>query len=126
MKVYLRSNLGARLFLSYLAVIVAGLMVLVLASQFILPVAFNRHMAGMGGGMMGQNGNGAMSQLYVDFRASFNEALLYAALAAIIVALILSLPFSRDVIAPVQAMSMATQRIAAGHYEERVQIRGED
>ena len=33
--------------------------------------------------MMGMGGSNPMSQLYVDFRASFNEVLIYAALAAI-------------------------------------------
>src|SRR5690349_10247917 len=127
MNVYLRRHLGVKLFLSYLGIIVAGVVVLILASQFILPASFNRHMAGMGNGtMMGMNGNGAMSQLYIDFRASFNEALMYAALAALSVAVILSLFFSRGVIAPVQAMSLAAQRIADGRYDERVQVSGED
>jgi signal transduction histidine kinase len=127
MNAYLRSHLGAKLFLSYLAIIVVGVVVLILASQFILPSSFNRHMAGMGNGMMmGQTGNGAMSQLYIDFRASFNEALMYAGLAAMVVAILLSLLFSRGVISPVQAMSVATQRIADGRYEERVQVNGED
>ena len=129
MNAYLRSHLGAKLFLSYLAIIVVGVVVLILASQFVLPASFNRHMAGMGmgnGNMMGMNSNGTMSQLYVDFRASFNEALMYAALAATVVAVLLSLLFSRGVIAPVQAMSLATQRIADGRYGERVQVDGAD
>jgi histidine kinase len=75
-------------------------------------------------GMMGSSDS--MSQLYVDFRASFNEALLYAALTAILAALALSFLFSRSVIAPVLAMSGATQRIADGRYDERVQAIGED
>ena len=129
MNEYLRRHLGVKLFLSYLAIIVVGVVVLILASQFILPASFNRHMAGMGNGsgnMMGMNGNGAMSQLYLDFRASFNEALMYATLAAMFVAVILSLFFSRAVIAPVQAMSIAAQRIADGRYDEHVQVNGED
>lgn len=132
---YFRRHLGVKLLLSYLAIILVGVLVLVLASQFILPASFNRHMAGMGmnigsgmGGMMGNQGQGAgrMSQLYQDFRASFNEALLYAALAATVVAIVLSLYLSRNVVAPVRAMSLASQRIADGRYEERVQVRGED
>jgi signal transduction histidine kinase len=127
MNKYLRRHLGVKLFLSYLAIIVVGVVILILASQFILPSSFNRHMAGMGNGtMMRMNGNGPMSQLYIDFRASFNEALMYAALAAMFIAVILSLFFSRSVIAPVQAMSLAAQRIADGRYDERVQVNGED
>jgi two-component system sensor histidine kinase BaeS len=127
MNEYLRRHLGAKLFLSYLTVIMVGVLVLILASQFILPASFSHHMAGMGNGtMMGVNGNGPMSQLYIDFRASFNEALMYAALTAMFVAVILSLLFSRGVIAPVRAMSLGAQRIADGRYDERVQVNGED
>lgn len=128
---YVRRHLGAKLLLSYLAIILVEVAVLILASQVILPATFNRHMAGMGmgNGMMGGQGAGGrngMPQLYTEFRASFNEALLYGALAAMVVAVLLSIYLSRSVIAPVQAMSLAAQRIAAGRYEERVQVRGED
>ena len=124
---YFRRHLGAKIFFSYLVVIVLGVVVLIIASQFILPAAFNRHMVGMGmmsGGMMGQQDT--MPQLYLDFRSSFNEALIYAALAAMIAALALSFLFSRSVVAPVLAMSQATQRIADGRYDERVQVVGSD
>ena len=67
-----------------------------------------------------------MAQLFTDFRASFNEALTYAVLAAIVVAILLSLFFSRSVIAPLRAMTAASQRIAEGHYDERVEVRGTD
>ena len=132
---YFRLHLGAKLLLSYFAIVIVGVAVLIISSQFILPTSFNRHMSGMmGNGMgmgmgMGNPGFGnsdSMSQLYVDFRASFNEALTYAALAAMIVAIALSLFFSRSVIAPVRAMSRATQRIADGRYDERVQVNGSD
>jgi len=130
MKDYLRSHFGAKLLLSYLVIIIVGVFVLILASQFVLPASFNRHMGmmqgGMGNGMMVGQNNDSMSQLYIDFRASFNEALLYAAFAATVAAMLLSFFFSRRVIAPVQAMSIATQRIADGRYDERVQVNGED
>jgi signal transduction histidine kinase len=130
---YLRRHLGAKLLLSYLVIIVVGVAVLIVASQFILPTSFNQHMAGMmnNGSMVGMGGSSfggsdSMGQLYADFRASFNEALTYAATAATLVAIVVSLFFSRSVIAPVRAMSQATQRIADGHYDERVQVSGED
>ncbi len=127
---YFRRHLGARLLLSYLVIIVVGVLVLVIASQFILPTSFNRHMNGMmDGGMgmgMGMNNSDSMGQLYVDFRASFNEALMYATLAAMLAAFTLSLFFSRSVISPIHAMSLATQRIADGRYDERVQVHGND
>jgi len=126
---YFRRHLGAKLLLSYLAIIIVGVAVLILASQFILPTSFNRHMSGMGmmdGGMMDMGGTNSMSQLFIDFRTSFNEALTYAAVAAMLVAVVLSLLFTRSVIAPVQAMSLATKRISDGHYDEHVQAQGDD
>ena len=126
---YIRHHLAAKLLLSYCAIIVTGVLVLLMASQAILPATFNHHMSGMGmmsTGMMDGTNPGGMSQLYVDFRASFNEALFYAALVAMVVAVILSLYLSRSVIAPVHAMSIATQRMTEGHYDEHVQVGGED
>ncbi len=129
---HLRHHLSTKLLLSYLAVILVGLIVLIISSQFILPTAFNRHMAGMmangtGMGMGGQGfGRANATPLYLNFRAGFNEALLYAALAAIVTAIILSFYLSRNVITSIRALSQATQRIADGRYEERVQVPGED
>src|SRR5512142_575932 len=133
---YIRRHLGAKLLLSYLAIILVGVVVLFITSQSILPGSFNRHMQGLGQGfgmgmgqMMGaggQGGPGMMGQLYVDFRAGFNEALGYAALAAVAVAVALSLFFSRGVVAPLRRMGAASQRIAEGRYDERVQVSGSD
>ena len=132
---YFRTHLSAKLLLSYLAIIIVGVAVLIVASQFLLPTSFNRHMIGMMGDSMGRGmgmgnqgfgGSDSMSQLYLDFRASFNEALIYAALAAMVAAVALSLFFSRSVIAPLHAMMAASQRIAEGRYDERVQVEGAD
>ena len=127
-----RRRLGIKLFLSYLGVLFVGVIVLVIASEFTLPSAFNRHMQGLATGQqmgMGSGrgqGVGMMPGFYNDFRAGFNETLLYAIIAAIIVAVAVSIFFSRRVVAPLRAMTDASQRIAAGHYDERVQINGDD
>ena len=124
----LRNHLSVKLLFSYLVVIVVGVLVLVFASQWTLPTAFNRHMNGLGLGMMHGQGAGAgmMQELYSEYRASFNEALAYAALAATAVAIIVSIILSRRVIAPLHAMMNASQRIAEGRYEERVQVQSAD
>lgn len=125
-------RLGIKLFLSYLVVVFVGVLVLVIASQSTLPGAFNRHMQGfvngqqMGMGLGGGPGPGMMSGVFNDFRAGFNETLFYAVIAAVIVAVIVSVFFSRGVVAPLRAMTDASQRIAAGHYDERVKINGDD
>jgi len=128
MNEYIRSHLGAKLLFSYLVVIGVGVLVLVIASQWTLPTAFDRHMSGMGFGMMnGQGpGGGMMQDLYSEYRASFNEALTYAALAASVVAVVVSVILSRRLIAPLRAMMNASQRIAEGRYGERVHVRSAD
>lgn len=130
---FFRSHLGAKLFVSYLVVILVGAIVLSLATQFTVPEAFNRHMGlgitqGTGQGMMQGNGTGRviMTGLFQSFQASFNEALLLALLAAGIVAILVSLLLSRGVVAPMRVLTMASQHIADGHYGERVQITGSD
>jgi histidine kinase len=136
---YFRHHLGAKLFLSYLAVILVGAIVLGITTSFTAPTAFNRHLGMMAqmdenGGMMGMmgdesgsgpglrrgQGSGYASELYASFQESFIEALTWAALAAGIAALIVSLYLSGRVVRPVRAMTSASQRIAAGDYEERV------
>ncbi|MBU2610085.1 MAG: cell wall metabolism sensor histidine kinase WalK [Chloroflexi bacterium] len=129
---YLRRHLGIKLFLSYLIVILVGVVILASTTQFALPGAFERHMirmgTGMGPGMMGAPGAGLgqAEELYLNFRASFNEALALAVFVSAALALVVSMIFSRGVIAPVQAMMSVSQRISEGHYNERVQVRGED
>lgn len=133
----IRSYLGVKLFLTYMVVILVGGLVLVSATQFALPTAFSRHMGGMmgfsveamgmGGHGTGQGqGSGIGQSLYDGFRAGFNEALLWAVLVAGGLALVVSILFSRSVVAPVRAMMTVSQRIAEGHYEERVQTGARD
>jgi histidine kinase len=136
---YVRSHVGAKLFLSYLAIILVGLVVLATASQFALPSSFERHMLRMmvdpgfvpGGpawGMMGGQSPGIelRRQLFVDYRAGFNDALMVAGAVALLAALGLSVMLSRGITGQVQAMSAAAERVAAGHYQERVKVTGRD
>jgi histidine kinase len=131
---YFRRHLVAKLFLTYLVVIMVGALVLVGTTQFALPTAFSRHMGGMGLGLAGMGGRGVgsnpdlgmMPDLYTNFHASFNEALLWAVLAAGLFALVVSVVFSRRFVAPLQAMMDASQRIASGQYSERVGRAGMD
>lgn len=120
---YIRRHLGLKLFLSYLIVIVTGVVVLALAAEFAVPPAFERHMAAMqrmmgGPMMMGMD-------LFVNFREAVREALAWAALAAFLSAVLVSLFVSRQVVAPVREMMLVSQRIAEGHYDERVKVIGD-
>jgi histidine kinase len=135
----IRTHLGVKLFLSYFAVILAGVLVLALTVPAVLPQAFNRHLGNMGMagmGMMGQGqgqgfgfggqGAGMMAELFAGFRAGVYEALAWAAVVAVLVAVLLSLLLSRSVLRPLREMMQASQRIAEGHYDERVQVGSAD
>ncbi len=118
-------RLETRIFLSHLLVLGLAALVLILASQASLPNAFNRHMRNMGPGMMFPR-MGMMVEFYREYRSSFNEALFLALLVAVALSVIVSGWLSLRIVSPLQALARATQRIAEGHYEERVEIQGED
>ncbi len=136
----IRRRIGAKLLISYLAIVLLAVAVLLSTTQFALPGAFDRHLGGMGPEIMGrraggpppgqmgpaQNGPDLTAELYRNFRASFNDALANAVLVATLAALLVSLFFSRSVVAPLRAMMKASQRIAEGHYDERVAVTGSD
>ena len=143
---YIRARLGVKLFLSYFAVILVGVVILGVTIPAIIPQAFNRHLGNMGitsetmdgMGMMqstgqGQGrgygasqGGGMMLELFDGFRAGVFEAVLWAAGAAVLAAILISLLFSRRILSPLREMMTASQRIADGHYEERVIASGSD
>ena len=129
---YIRERLSAKLFLANLAVILVGVVILAITIQITVPAAFNRHMGGMMNGtgmgnMMGQGqGQGYGKTLFESFRASMFESLGYAITASVLAALLVSLFLSRRIVAPVRTLTEASQHIADGHYEKRVDVNGSD
>lgn len=124
-----RRHLGWKIFFSYLVVVLVGVIVLATATEFVIPSAFDRHMAVMGSMMAGMMGTDMMgldlnADLFTNFRAAVNEALTLAAIAATLAAIAVSIFVSRQVVTPVREMMLASQRIADGHYNERVEIAG--
>jgi two-component system sensor histidine kinase BaeS len=124
---FIRRHLGAKLFISYLIVILVGVVVLGSAAELVVPSAFDHHLAAMDSmmqQMMGRSSPGLRGDLFESFRAAVTEALTFAALAAFLAAVLVSLLVSRQVVAPVRAMMSASQRIAEGNYTERVHVSG--
>ena len=125
---YIRERLGAKLFLANLAVILVGVVILAITVQLTVPAAFNSHLGMMtnnGMGMMGQ-GQGYGRSLFENFRASMFQSLGYAVIASVLAALLVSMFLSRRIVAPVRKLTDASQHIAEGHYQERVQVNGSD
>jgi len=112
--------------ISYLVVVVVGVITLTLAAESVVPTAFNRHMLGMQR-MMGQQMGMQMGlDLFTNFRAAVNEALLISTAAALVSAILVSLFVTHRVVTPIRQMMQASRHIAAGHYRERVKVVSED
>ncbi len=125
---YIRRHLGIKLFISYLTVILVGVIVLATTAEFVVPSAFDRHLAAMSAmmsPMMGDSTTNLELDLFNNFRAAVTEAMILAALASSVVAVLVSLLVSRQVVAPVREIMLASQRISEGHYNERVQVPGD-
>ncbi len=119
----MRRHLSWKLFLSYLVVMLVGIVILATAVELAVPTAFERHMADMTQ-MMGGMGGMMEMDLFANFRRAVTEALILAVSAASLAAVVLSLFVSRRVVLPVQEMEAASERIADGHYDERVGVPG--
>ncbi len=125
----IQSHLGWKIFISYLAVIAAGMFVLFVAAELVVPRAFDRHMAFMSTMMSGVKtglppGMDLNTNLFQSFRAAVTEAVTIASIAATLAALAVSVFITRQVVSPVRAMMIASQHITEGHYDLRVDIPG--
>jgi histidine kinase len=121
---WMRRHLAAKIFISYLLVVLVGILALTTAAELAVPRAFDQHMHMMNSMMMGMMGMELETDLFSSFRAAFNEALTLAGLAALGVAVVTSVLVSRQVVAPIKAMMEASGRIAEGNYEQRVILPG--
>lgn len=116
----LRRYLGFKIFLSYLIVISIEVIVLISAAEFAVSTAFERHLAAMSS-LMG-SAETLEADLFDNFRAAVTEMLALATIFSAGAAVFLSLFVSRQVVAPVREMMLASRRIAEGNYSERVHI----
>ncbi len=125
----IRRHMGWKIFLSYLVVILVLIIVMVSAAIFVAPSAFDRHLTAMEQ-MTAEDSarDGEVTDLEADlfanFRVAINESLRLATIAAFIAAVTVSIFVSRRIVAPIRSMMNASQRIADGHYDERVDLLG--
>lgn len=121
----IRQRLGWKIFISYLIIILVGVVSLAVTAEFIAPSALDRHMASMAMTMGGDMG-GMMGDLTRNFRRAINEVLLLATLAATATAILVSSFVTRRIVSPIEEMTQASQRIADGRYDERVHVAAQD
>ena len=119
-------SIRSKLLLSYLVVLLVGILVMLISVYLITPTAYSRHMMESGIPMMQGMSAGRGQGQFGNFRAAVFEALGYATLASSIAAVLVGFMFSRRIISPLLDMMKASRRISEGHYEERVQAVGND
>jgi histidine kinase len=120
----LQRHLAWKLFVSYLLIVVVGVVVLAGTAELHAPGALSRHVARM----QALTGSDAAltADLYQSFAMAVNEVIIVAASAATLAAVAISVFTAGRIVGPIQAMMRASQRIAAGHYHERVAEPGQD
>lgn len=125
---FIRSHLAWKVFLSYVVIVLVGVVVLITATSLSVPTAFDRHMAGMTTMMSGKNVIGNVqpleTELFLNYRAAVFEAISLAAGAALIASVLASFFISRQVVGPIQRMMVISHRIAEGQYEVRLKVSG--
>lgn len=117
----LRASLWTKFLLAHAFVAFAGIVTLFIVASVVGPDLFAGEMGRM---MMGGGAIPMARQPELDaaFRASLMQALFVATVIAVVVAVAVSAFVARQIVRPIGHMLMATRRIAAGHYAERVPV----
>ena len=123
-------GLRSKLIAAFLVVIVAAFLVLVLTLELLAPAFYRSHAVemaqAMGGGTNGTQARALQDDLERGFNTALTQSLLLAALITVPLALVVSAAISKQIVAPVTRVSLASARIAAGRYAERLPNAGSD
>ncbi|MCD6474793.1 MAG: HAMP domain-containing histidine kinase [Anaerolineaceae bacterium] len=138
----LNSKLFGKIFFSFMLILFVWMAVFYIGNQIIMNRAFNiyynrladnpppelrQELEERGWRLVDQNsvrqrlfGAKLLEAVQKLFRQASNTAIRWATVMAFVIAIIASLIMASSLVQPAQAMSVAAQRIADGHYEERV------
>jgi len=112
-------SLRARLLIAFLVVVAASLGTVGVATLLVGPRYFAEAMGHMPGDAMGD----AMARsTQAAFTDAMRQALLAATVIAIVTSTVVSLAVAARIARPISALVTAVQRIAGGHYAERVPV----
>jgi signal transduction histidine kinase len=120
---FFKSGLLKRLFFSYLLIIAIGGLVLFVASELAAPILLEHHMQDMRElhTPVAENTLQLMDEEIRElYRKALNQTLLWGLLTSTLIATILSVWMSRQIVSPVKKMELASRRISEGRYEERL------
>lgn len=125
---FIRSKLSRKVFLSYLAVIFVGAVVLTTSINLSIPSTFDRHIAWMSTAMVSTASAEDIAAMEMDlfssYRAAVFESLSFAVIAASLAAMVASYFISRRVVGPVQSMMTMSRYITEGHFDQRLRVSG--
>lgn len=112
-------SLRARLLIAFLIVVAASIGTVGVAVLLVGPGYFAEAMGHLPGDPMGE----AMAEsTQLAFADAMRQALLAATVIAVVTATVVSLAVAARIIRPISALAVAAQRIAGGHYDERVPV----
>lgn len=135
---YFKKRLFWKFFFSYFILILTSIIVLGILIRILLPGVFDSYLGNMTmlfsrhgmeeAGHMGTGGRGmrmmGWSVLFTELFTIFNqiifEAALFAILPSVLIALGLSAVMSHQFVRPLQQLTQAANRVADGHYKERL------
>jgi|OpeIllAssembly_1097287.scaffolds.fasta_scaffold23016_3 histidine kinase len=114
-----QQRLGWRLLLSYLLVLTIGVVVLDVTAELQTPHALTRNIARLQA--LQEQDPALEADLQANLSRAVHDELMVGTLAGVLAAVAASLFTTRRILAPIQAMTAASQRIAAGDYHHRIE-----
>lgn len=122
-------GLRLKLLLSYLLIVIVGMLGLVIGMRLVAPPLFDRlvsHMNGNGGGPGTGQGHGVSQGVRNAFGEAIVQAMIISGIASLVVAIVVSLFVSGRITAPLMRMVRSSRRIASGDFRTRVEVTEHD
>ena len=119
-----RSHLNIKLFLAFFIVVVVGAIVLITATEFIMPIAFETHLQYMQDALNDptKTEQALNDDLFNSFRNAVYSAMKFAIPSSLVAALVISLSFSHQFISQISKMLDASKKISQGDFKERIAL----
>ncbi len=118
-----KASLSGKFLLSYLLIVLVGVATLLAVTFALAPTLFQAQLVRILQTHPSTLTTAEASQRILgDFLGTLLTALALAAIAAIVTSLAISLFVARRITIPLQHMTLASQRISAGHYAERIEV----
>jgi len=121
----IRNRFAFKVLIAFFLVAILSGVILAVVMNLSIVSTYNKHIGNLmsneglqQGGQSGSRG----STLYENFKAAVNESLFFSSIAAFIIAGILSILISRQITKPLISITNASQEIAKGNYNQRVQV----